>query len=51
MNFMKSHMQDAVFVCVAVAMCSLLEWDKNAIKCFVSGGVIAWWIARRSATR
>jgi len=38
---------DAIFAIGATGMCLLLDWDKNAVKCFISGGVIAAWVTMR----
>ena len=41
MEFVKNHFRDGMFLCMAVILCSFLEWDKNAVKCFISGGAIS----------
>ena len=47
MEILKNHLYEGAFACTAIAMCLLLDWDKNAVKCFISGGVIATWLTMK----
>ena len=46
MNAKKISKSDIICLLGIVLMCLCLDWDKNAIKCFISGGFSAWLTSR-----
>jgi hypothetical protein len=44
---MKQRLLDFAFILTVLLMINVLDWDKNVIKGFISGGLVGIWLIIR----